>query len=163
AAEIATTVRSGKPITPDILKNADVHEEAFPNRTVTAWYKDKAYVLATAAEAPNGQTLATVAMPKSGEEGVASMAIDKSGPSLRAAKQLTIGPDKLEVVSSVPLDQSLLAKVAESIGVVSMEPFRRTDKSAAKQNNGGKKLTISGSNEEIDFEVQTDAQGRPRT
>ena len=80
---------------------------------------------------------------------------------MRASRELQVGPEKLEVVSSVPLDRELLGKVAEHIGVISLEPFQQ--KNAAAKGNGNRKLTISGSNEEIDFEQQTDAQGRPRT
>jgi sigma-B regulation protein RsbU (phosphoserine phosphatase) len=164
ASEIATALRSGKPITPGILQNADVREEAFPNRTVTAWYKGKPYLLATSMERPGGPAPKPVAMPRTGSENVASLSLIEGGGSLRAARELKVGNDKLEVISDVPLDKQLLAKVAERIGVVSMQPFRRTDKKSAKpEKSSNNKLTISGSNEEIDFEAQTDAQGRPQT
>jgi sigma-B regulation protein RsbU (phosphoserine phosphatase) len=160
ASEIATTLRNGKAITPDILQNASVHEEAFPNRTVTAWYKGRVYVLATAAERPTLKPAGPAPMPKTGQENVATLALDKEGASLRAARELKVGNEKLEVISNVPLDSDLMAKVAERIGVVSMEPFRRTS-SGQDQNGKGNRLRINASNEELDLEQQTDAAGRP--
>lgn len=162
ASEIATALRKGKPITPDILQNANVHEEAFPNRTVTAWYKGRAYVLASAAERPATENVPDpVTMPKAGHENVATLALDNTGASLRAARQLQVGKEKLEVISNVPLDRELMAKVAEGIGVVSMEPFRRA--SGGKNESKSRRLRISASNEELDLEQQTDSAGRPRS
>ncbi len=161
ASEIATSLRDGKPITPDILKNASASEEAFPNRVVTAWFKGKAYVLASRDERPNASVPPLpIVEPKKQEDTIATLSIDDSGANLRAARRLKVGNDPLVVISSVPLDRQLMAKVAERIGVVSMEPFQRK---ANKQPTKGKKLTISGSNEELDLEQQTDSTGRPRS
>lgn len=163
ASEIATAIRKGRPITPDILENANVNEEAFPNRTVTAWYKGKPYVLSTSMNANPAAPPVPVTMPNAAESNVAILALDGNGGSLRASRELQVGPEKLNVVSNVPLDKELLAKVAEHIGVISLEPFRRKNNNDNSKTGTNKKLTISGSNEEIDFEQQTDAQGRPRT
>jgi phosphoserine phosphatase RsbU/P len=160
ASEIATVLRKGKPITPDILQNANVHEEPFPNRTVTAWFKGRAYVLATSAERPSNTMPGPAPMPKEGHENVVTLALDNTGASLRAARQLQVGNEKLEVISNVPLDRDLMAKVAERIGVVSMEPFRRASGKNQNQSNG-RRLRINASNEELDLEQQTDSSGRP--
>ncbi|HET9695512.1 MAG TPA: SpoIIE family protein phosphatase, partial [Terriglobales bacterium] len=160
ASEIATALRDGKPITPDILKNASASEEAFPNRVVTAWFKGKAYILASRDERPNASVPPLpIVEPKKSDDIIATLAIDDSGANLRAARRLKVGNEPLVVISSVPLDRQLMAKVAERIGVVSMEPFQRKEN---KQPTKGKKLTISGSNEELDLEQQTDGTGRPR-
>jgi sigma-B regulation protein RsbU (phosphoserine phosphatase) len=161
ASEIATSLRRGKPITEDILKNASAQEEAFPNRSVTAWYKGHMYMLSSN-EGPVNPTQAPrpVMQPKKAAEKQSMLALDSGGPSLRAVQQLSVGPEKLTVISSVPVDSRLMNKVAEGIGIVSMEPFSR------KNGNGGgqkkNRIAISGSNEEIDLEQQTDATGRPR-
>jgi sigma-B regulation protein RsbU (phosphoserine phosphatase) len=160
ASEIATSLRDGKPITPDVLKNASASEEAFPNRVVTAWFKGKAYILASRDERPNASVPPLpVVEPKKQDDTIATLSIDDSGANLRAARRLKVGNEPLVVISSVPLDRQLMAKVAERIGVVSMEPFQRKNKQPTK----GKKLTISGSNEELDLEQQTDSTGRPRS
>lgn len=164
AAEIATALRDGKPITADILKNASAAEEPFPNRLVTAWYRGKSYMLASREERPNTSVPPVpVIEPKTSDENVATLALDGAGATLRAARRLTVGKDPLVVVSSVPLDRQLMGKVAERIGIVSMEPFRRSVKDNAKGTGGGKKLTITSSNEELDLDQQTDSAGRPRS
>ncbi len=164
ASEIATALRHGKPITGDILKNASAREEAFPNRSVTAWYKGRMYMLASdEAQITPGEAPRPVSMPQKSAADQAILALDSSGPSLRAVRELPIGNDKLTVISSVPLDSRLMSKVAEGIGVVSMQPFSR--KTGPK--TGGKaaprqemRLSIDSSNEEID--LSKDTAGRPR-
>jgi sigma-B regulation protein RsbU (phosphoserine phosphatase) len=162
ASEIATSLRHGKPITEDILKNASAQEEAFPNRSVTAWYKGHMYMLSSN-EGPVNPTQAPrpVIQPKKAAAQQSMLALDSGGPSLRAVQELSVGAEKLTVISSVPVDSRLMNKVAEGIGVVSMEPFsRKNGKGGASQKKNS--IAISGSNEEIDLEQQTDATGRPR-
>src|SRR4051812_8527934 len=163
ASEIATTLRRGKPITEDILKNASAQEEAFPNRSVTAWYKGHMYMLASN-EGPMKPNEAPrpVSLPQKGAETQAMLALDSAGPSLRASRELQVGADKLTVISSVPLDSQLLSKVAEGIGVISMQPFARKPASDNTSSNKGKRITLNSSNEEIDLEQQTDATGKKR-
>ncbi len=162
ASEIATALRNGKPISEDMLKNARAEEEVFPSRSVTAWYKGHMYMLATNEVAwKPGEAPRPVPLPKKSTPSQAVLALDSAGPTLRAVRELQIGPEKLTVISSVPLDSQLMSKVAEGIGVISVEPFAR------KPANGntprkGKRLTINSSNEEIDLEQQTDATGKPR-
>jgi phosphoserine phosphatase RsbU/P len=149
ASEIATTLRHGQPISDDILKNANAQEEMFPNRSVTAWYKGHVYVLATAEQSPATQ-LKPVPMPTSGNENIATLALDEQGMSLRAARKLLIGNEPLEVISSVPLDQKLMAKVAERIGVVSITPAdREADKKTSRR---GTKVRISNSDQVVNIE-----------
>lgn len=164
ASEIATALRHGKPITEDILKNASAREEAFPNRSVTAWYKGHMYMLASdegqvvPAEAPR-----PVSLPQKSAANQSVLALDSSGPSLRAVRELQVGQETLTVIASVPLDNRLMSKVAEGIGVISIQPFSRkeaNDSSAGKRK--GNRLRMSASNEEIDLEQQTDATGKPR-
>ena len=163
ASEIATTLREGKPITADILKNANVREEAFPSRSVTAWYKGHMYMLASN-EAPMKPNEAPrpVSMPQKESESQSMLALDSGGPALRAVRVLPVGSDKLTVISSVPLDSQLLSRVAEGIGVISMEPFARRPATNKAASTKGKRLTITSSNEEIDLDQQTDATGKPR-
>jgi phosphoserine phosphatase RsbU/P len=171
ASEIATSLRHGRSINEDILKNANAKEEAFPNRSVTAWYKGHMYMLASS-EGPLTGTEAPrpVTKPQKATPNASMLALDSNGPNLRAVRELPVGADTLTVISSVPLDASLMSKVAEGIGVISMEPFSRKAPPGKSGQTGvsatagskNKRLTISGSNEEIDLEQQTDATGRPR-
>jgi sigma-B regulation protein RsbU (phosphoserine phosphatase) len=163
ATELATSLRHGKPITADVLKNANAQEEPFPNSTVTVWYKGHMYMLASsedpisAPEAPR-----PVSEPKKNAEKQSMLALDSGGPFLRAVRELPVGPDKLTVISSVPLDTRLMSKVAAGIGVISMQPFSRKPASGRSTQKTGRRLTINSSNEEIDLEQQTDATGKPR-
>jgi sigma-B regulation protein RsbU (phosphoserine phosphatase) len=149
ASELATALRRGKPITQDILKNASANEEMFPNRTVTAWYEGRPYVLATADE-QSATTSGPVKMPEPGKENIATLSFDDQGTNLRAARQLMVGNKTLEVISSVPLDQVLMAKVAERIGVVSITPSERVGQQSPAPK--GSQVRLSNSNDVVKFD-----------
>lgn len=156
ASEVATVLRRGRPITPDILQNANVKEEMFPNRQVTAWFKGKWYVLASAeGEIQPTDSPGPVSLPPAGKGEFANMVIDGNRTTLRSVRELLVGNDKLVVISSVPLDVNLMAKVAEKIGVVSMEAFTKTDTKTGNVQKGPK-LKISGSNEELSLDSNSD-------
>ncbi len=152
ASEIAMAVRRGRTLTTDILENANSQEEMFPNRQVTAWFKGKPYVLATAAgtkvsDVPPGP----VALPPPGKSDTGNVVIDGTRTFLRASRELDVNGSKLMVISSVPLDVSLLSRVAENIGVVSMEAFTKTG-NGKQEVPKGTKLKISSSDEELNLE-----------
>ena len=154
ASEIATTLRHGKPITADILDNANVREEAFPNRQVTAWFKGKPYVLVTSEGTKDSDVSpSAVALSPTGRGDTASLTIDGARTFLRSSRELDVNGYKLTVISSVPLDVTLLTRVAEKIGVVKMQAFTKTDegKQVAPK---GTSLKISSSNEELNLEPQ---------
>ena len=153
ASEIATALRHGKPITPDILDNANVREEAYPNRQVSAWYKGKSYVLAAGEGAAEKQNPPVpIGLPPQGKGDVATLAIDGQHTYLRSSRGLAVGNEQLVVISSVPLDTELMAKVAEKIGVVMMKPFTLADESKiAPSGNGNTSIKVSSSNEELNF------------
>lgn len=146
ASEVATALRKGKTITPDILDNADAKEEQFPNREVTAWFKGKWYVLAHA-ESVDRPPL-PIALPPAGKNNVASLAIDGDRTYLRSARELPVGSDKVVVISSVPLDINLMKRVAGQIGIVSMQAFVKTGENKQEVPKGTK-LKISSSGEEL--------------
>ncbi len=158
ASEIATALRRGKPITDDILKNASAQEEEFPNRTVTAWYQGRMYMLGSAAmDEKRPVAPKPVSMPKVQAGNQSMLALDTDGPYfLRATRELQVGKEKLTVVSSVPLDAQLMGKVAERIGVVSLQPFT---KSKAQSTSKGTSLRINGSDEELNLDVQAGGAG----
>lgn len=160
ASEIATALRHNKPITPEILENANVKEEMFPNRQVTAWFKGKWFVLATAEGAASAQNPPTpVAMPPADKRNSANLVIDGQRTFLRASRELTVGSEKLEVISSVPLDVDLLGKVAEKIGVVSMEAFTKTDNGKQVAPSSQSSVKLSGSNEELNLDTPSGPGG----
>jgi sigma-B regulation protein RsbU (phosphoserine phosphatase) len=154
ASEIATALRHGKPITADILENANVKEEAFPDRQVTAWFKGKWYVLQEAGSDVTAKNPPTpVALPPAGKGDLSNLVIDGKRTFLRSARELKVGNERLVVISSVPLDVNLLGRVAEKIGLVSMEAFTKTGegKEVAPQAPGAH-VQMSGSNEELNLE-----------
>ena len=161
ASEIATTLRHGKPITPDILENANVKEEAFPNRQVTAWFKGKSYVLASGAEDMATQNPPIPVAAPSAAGDISNLAIDGDRTFLRSSRQLNVNQDKLVVISSVPLDVTMMGKVAEKIGVVSMEAFTKTagDKQTWQNPANKNRVQISGSNEELNLDSPSGPEG----
>ncbi|MGZ4788880.1 MAG: PP2C family protein-serine/threonine phosphatase [Terriglobales bacterium] len=152
ASEIATALRHGSAITPDILQKANPQEEMFPNRQVTAWFKGKWYVLGTTENPASAQNPPTpVSLPPADKGGTANLVIDGARTFLRASRELTVNGNKLVVISSVPLDVNLLTRVAEKIGVVSMEAFTKSD-NGKQEVPKGTSLKISSSNEELNLE-----------
>jgi len=148
ASEVATALRSGKPVTPEILDNANVKEEEYPNRQVTAWFKGKWYVLAHVESADAKNPPMPIALPPVGKNNLASLAIDGDRTYLRSARELPVGNDKVVVISSVPLDINLLKRVAEQLGIVSMQAFVKTGDNKQEVPKGTK-LRINSSDEEL--------------
>jgi phosphoserine phosphatase RsbU/P len=162
ASEIATVLRHGKPIAADILENANVNEEAFPNRQVTAWFRGKWYVLEEPGRVSTDNNPPTpVGIPPSGKTNVSNLVIDGKRTFLRASRELEVNREKLIVISSVPLDVGLLGRVAEKIGVISMEAFTKTDdgKQSPPPRASGSRVQISGSNEELNLEPSGGPEG----
>jgi len=156
ASEIATTLRRGKPITADILENANVKEEMFSNRQVTAWFKGKPYVLRSGEESVSAMNPPVpVALPPAGKGEIANLVIDGDRTYLRVSRELDVNHEKLVVISSVPLDVNAVAKVAEKIGVVSIEAFKKT--AEGKQENPemrtGNRVRLPESNEELNLDA----------
>ncbi|HUN90038.1 MAG TPA: HAMP domain-containing protein, partial [Terriglobales bacterium] len=152
ASEIAMALRDGKAVTPEILNRGNATEEMFPNRHVTAWFKDKSYVLSLR---DNDRSPASpIAMPPAGKGDRSVLAIDGNRMYLRSVRELPVGNDKVVVISGVPLDVGIMAKVAEQMGVVSMQAFVKTSENK-QQVPKGTKLSIAGSHEELNLNEPT--------
>ncbi len=124
ASEAAAALRTGHPLSHDLLQSVNAREEAFPTRKVTAWYKGGGLVLDTslakgAADTKGSNPISPA--PKGWERD--SLVLDNSRVWLRAVKSLQIGNDQLDVISSVPLTSELLARLQPPLGVISVTPL----------------------------------------
>jgi sigma-B regulation protein RsbU (phosphoserine phosphatase) len=165
ASEVAIAVRSGHPLSAEMISKSQAHEDMFPNNELTVWLGDKPFVLHTTVEENGAKVtqqaeVTPVSLPKVGGNEFGTIAVDNGKLSLRAVRVLMVDKQRLVVISSVPLDQALLSKVANGLGIIALRPFS-TGPNGRETNSS---LTVSGSDSDqvIDFGPQiqgTVAQG----
>ena len=155
ASEVAMNVRSGHALSGEMVSKSQAHEDMFPNNELTVWLGDKPIVLHTTVEESGAKLTRSVesvpvSLPKIPGNEFGTIALDDGKLSLRAVRVLMVGTQKMEVISSVPLDQALLSKVANQLGIVSLRPIynRGQDDSASK--GGVISLSTTGSDQVID-------------
>ena len=168
ASEVASPLRQGKNLSRSVLQNANVREEAFPDRIVTAWYRGKGEVLeATVGEngsGPGSSDSRLIAPPQKIKGDVSSLVVDQGKVWLRALRTLPVGQENLTVISSVPLNKALLERLAADIGSISLVPFTITESSPQRRREEvPNRLRISESNEELQLGraggAETDEEG----
>jgi phosphoserine phosphatase RsbU/P len=128
ASEVALALRSGHPLTADTVSRSQAHEDMFPNNELTVWQDDKPIVMHTTIEESGAKVtqqaqVTPVSLPKTSGNEFGTIAVDGGKLSLRAVRVLTVDKQRLVVISSVPLDQAMLAKVANGLGIISLRPF----------------------------------------
>ncbi len=163
ASEVALAIRSGRPISGQMISQSQAHEDMFPNNELTVWYGDKPYVLHTAVE-ENGAKVTQrassadtpVALPKTPGDEFGSLTVDRGRLSLRAVRVLTVNNQRLVVISSVPLDNALLSKVANNLGVISLRPFVTRAKGLTGPSNSAS-ITISGTDSDQVVDLRPEA------
>ena len=146
ASEVALSLRSGRPLSAEMISMSQAQEDMFPKNELTVWYGNKPYVLHTTVHG-NGTKFTQasettpVSLPKVGGDEFGSITEDDGKLSLRAVRVLQVDKERLVVISSVPLDHALLSKVANQVGVISLRPFA-----------AGKNQSSSGTSDQvIDF------------
>ena len=153
ASEVALALRSGHPLSAETITKSQAHEDMFPNNELTVWEGDKPVVMQTTL-AENGVRVtqhaesAPVALPKVAGNEFGTIAVDGGKLCLRAVRVLTVDKQTLVVISSVPLDQPMLLKVANGLGIVSLRPFPK-----GQDNSGNSSVANPGTNSDhvIDF------------
>lgn len=90
--------------------------EHFPRRQVTVWFKDKPFVTDDSGTPAN--KLKPAAKPP--EPSLSALVKDDGALSLRAATTTGSGDNALTVISSVPLDDAMLASLIGELGEVSL-------------------------------------------
>ena len=146
---LQVTERLAKGATPDeaLLQEASGLETSYPDREITAWYRDKAFTLRSGAS--------PVTQPPESAKDARSLALDGGRILLRAADTIPAAKGNLVLISSVPVDEQVLGKVGAQLGEVSLAifstspPAQPTDKTgsdqtqvARRQKQGGTQLTI---------------------
>jgi sigma-B regulation protein RsbU (phosphoserine phosphatase) len=146
---LQTAERLSKGATPDeaLLQEASGLEPSYPDREITAWYRDKAFTLRSGAT--------PVALPPESAKDARSLALDGGRILLRVADTVPAAKGGLVLISSVPVDEKLLGKVGAQLGEVSLAvfsaspPAQPTDKVGSEQaqlsrrpQKGGSQLTI---------------------
>lgn len=153
ASEVALALRSGHALTAETISKSQSHEDMFPNNELTVWQADKPVVMHTALEENGTKTTqqaedTPVSLPKFGGNEFGTIAVDNGKLSLRAVRVLTVNKQRLVVISSVPLDQALLSKVANGVGIISLRPFPRGQESSR---SSGSSSSGTESDQSIDF------------
>ncbi|MGB9104172.1 MAG: PP2C family protein-serine/threonine phosphatase [Terriglobales bacterium] len=141
--------RLSKGTTPDeaLLQEASGLEPSYPDREITAWYRDKAFTLRSGAT--------PVTLPPESAKDARSLALDGGRILLRVADTVPAAKGDLVLISSVPVDEQLLGKVGAQLGEVSLAifsaspPAQPTDKTGSDQaqlprrpKKGGSQLVI---------------------
>jgi phosphoserine phosphatase RsbU/P len=141
--------RLAKGATPDeaLLQEASGLEPSYPEREITAWYRDKAFTLRSGAT--------PVALPPASAKDARSLALDGGRILLRVADTIPAAKGGLVLITSVPVDEQLLGKVGAQLGEVSLalfsnsQPAQPGDKTgsdqaqlARRQKKGGPQLVI---------------------
>jgi sigma-B regulation protein RsbU (phosphoserine phosphatase) len=111
AAELANDVPETGHISENLLRIANRRMSLFPDRATTVWYRDTAVTSANSTPVPP---------PRVAERETRSFVAENGRIFLRVAHTLNVDGQPLSVVSSVPIDEQLLARVAENLGIVSL-------------------------------------------
>ena len=111
-----------------LLQEASGLEPSYPDREITAWYRDKAFTLRSGAT--------PVALPPEGAKDARSLALDGGRILLRVADTVPAAKADLVLISSVPVDEKLLGKVGAQLGEISIALF-----SSCSAHNAGDKST----------------------
>jgi len=154
ASEVAAPLREGKKLSRSLLQKANVREEAFPDRTLTAWYRGKGEVMESSIEdkgpGANSTDAQLVSLPQKLEGDVTGLVVDHGLVFLRAMRSLPVRDEKLIVISSVPLNKTLVKKLAADIGAISLIPFNISDSQSSRRTGGRvERLRINEANEEL--------------
>jgi phosphoserine phosphatase RsbU/P len=139
--ELAARVERGERPTAESLAGLKRRDQAWGRRQVCAWYG--AEPLPLCGELPGAPAFDFPAQ-KIGEDaggGFQEIVRDRGQLYLRVASVLPIGPEKLTVVASEPLDQHLVGKIADNLGEITVYASGLTENAPQKPANSsdGKK------------------------
>ncbi len=145
ALQVADRLAKGASPGEALLQEASGREPSYPDREITAWYRDKAFTLRSGA--------APAALPPESAKNARSLALDGGRILLRVADTVPAAKGDLVLISSVPVDEEMLGKVGAQLGEVSLALFSSSappdskDKTSEGQRpagsrKGGRQLVI---------------------
>jgi sigma-B regulation protein RsbU (phosphoserine phosphatase) len=141
ALNMAERIAKGAAPSEALWQQAGGREPVFFDREITAWYRGKSFVLPAKAEA--------AAPPPNGTKEIRTFVLDGQRLLLRVADTVPVGKDELVLISNVPLDEKLLARVGGHLGEVSVSLFspgrsRRTADAQGRSGEGGRPQIVIG-------------------
>ncbi|MBZ5568275.1 MAG: PP2C family protein-serine/threonine phosphatase [Acidobacteriia bacterium] len=152
AVNMADRIAKGAAPSEALLQQASGREPVYLDREITAWYRGKSYVLPANAVA---------AAPPRGAKEVRNFAQDGGRLLLRVADTVPAGKDELVLISNVPLDEKLLARVGARLGEVSVSLFssnrlRRATDAKDKDANNRPQIVIGDERLDIKSDAAAD-------
>ena len=124
--ELAARIEKGQAATAESLAGLKKRERSWRRRQVTAWQGAKILPLSGSQSAslafPDFVNKADNPYAQAIQQGQPFKEIvrDKDELYLRVASRFEVGPEKLTVVTSEPLDQSLMAEIAANLGEITL-------------------------------------------
>ena len=119
AADLAARLREGANGSALLLRGALGPSKLLQSGEITAWYRGASMLTKT-----EGQPIPLPAAALG--ENFDGLALDRGHLVLRSVDTETIGPNKLTVIASIPVDNTLLEHVAESLGEVRISSIATT-------------------------------------
>jgi phosphoserine phosphatase RsbU/P len=138
--ELAAQIERGAKPTAESLTGMRKRDPAWERRQVCAWYGDKPLPLCNEFQG------ASLTLPTFVKGKFQDIVRDGGQLHLRVAHVMTVGPNKLTVVTSEPFDKELVGKIAEDLGEISLyKTGLAFDELPAQQENAGphEKVTVT--------------------
>jgi len=138
--ELAARIEKGESPTAESLAGLRKRDRAWGRRQLAAWHGSTALPLKATEIAPvtfpDFLNKRDNELAKAIREGQPFKEIvrDKDELYLRAASWFDVGPDKLTVVTSEPLDKNLVADIAANLGEITLYPADATQQNDQNQN-----------------------------
>ncbi|MGD0269587.1 MAG: SpoIIE family protein phosphatase [Candidatus Sulfotelmatobacter sp.] len=138
--ELAARIEKGESPTAESLAGLRKRDRAWGRRQLAAWHGSTALPLKATEIAPvtfpDFLNKRDNELAKAIREGQPFKEIvrDKDELYLRAASWFDVGPDKLTVVTSEPLDKNLVADIAANLGEITLYPADATQQNDRNQN-----------------------------
>jgi sigma-B regulation protein RsbU (phosphoserine phosphatase) len=130
--ELAARLEHGQSPTAESLAGLKKRDPAWQRRQVCAWYASKALPLCSG---PHAESLFTFPAFVTGT--FREIVRDQNQLHLRVATILPLSAEKLAVVTTEPLDQELIGKIATNLGEITLYAAGIQHAQAALPNNGG--------------------------
>jgi sigma-B regulation protein RsbU (phosphoserine phosphatase) len=119
AIDLANELPERGRISENLFRNASRRQMSiFPGRATTVWYRNVAVTSANSFPVPP---------PKSDEKETRAFIAENGEIALRVAHSLEVDGQRLSVISTVPVDETLLERVARNLGIISISLLNSSD------------------------------------
>lgn len=167
--ELAAHIEKGEATTAASLAGLKKRDRAWERRHVSAWHGTKALPLGGATDTPaalpdfftNGNSPYAKAIRQG--QPFKEIVRDQGELYLRVASMFDVGPEKLTVVTSEPLDRNLIAKIAANLGEITLYAagIALSDTQPNEQNQSEEKGGTKPRSPKIGFSIKPD-RGRDK-